>query len=90
MNAIRYNVETVLFYIADTFIRYQPNHDAMIAPVTYSVRGKVIDRQSRQPVAYANVFRCRHPGREHPTDSLGTSRLEQVPPGSLYALRHPA
>lgn len=35
--------------------------NAMIAPVTYSVRGKVIDRQSRQPVAYANVFVARHP-----------------------------
>ena len=28
----------------------------MMVPVTYSVRGKVIDRQSRQPVAYAIVF----------------------------------
>lgn len=59
--------------------------NAMIAPVTYSVRGKVIDRQSRQPVAYANVFVTGIPGKGASTDSLGTFKIEQVPPG-IYSL----
>ena len=59
--------------------------NAMIAPVTYSVRGKVIDRQSRQPVAYANVFVAGIPGKGVSTDSLGTFKIEQVPPG-IYSL----
>ena len=59
--------------------------NAMIAPVTYSVRGKVIDRQSRQPVAYANVFVVGIPGKGASTDSLGTFKIEQVPPG-IYSL----
>ena len=59
--------------------------NAMIAPVTYSVRGKVIDRQSRQPVAYANVFVAGIPGKGASTDSLGTFKIEQVPPG-IYSL----
>lgn len=57
-----------------------PTMNAMIAPVTYSVRGKVIDRQSRQPVAYANVFVARHPRERgihrftrHIQDRAGTS-----------------
>lgn len=54
---------------------------AMSAPVTYSVRGKVIDKQSRRPVAYANVFVTGIPGKGASTDSLGTFRIEQVPPG---------
>ena len=53
--------------------------NAMIAPVTYSVRGKVIDRQSRQPVAYANVSLSASPERgihrftRHIQDRAGTS-----------------
>lgn len=62
-----------------------PTMNAMIAPVTYSVRGKVIDRQSRQPVAYANVFVAGIPGKGVSTDSLGTFKIEQVPPG-IYSL----
>lgn len=48
--------------------------NAMIAPVTYSVRGKVIDRQSRQPVAYANVFVAGIPGKGHPPIHSAHSR----------------
>ena len=62
-----------------------PTVHAMMVPVTYSVRGKVIDRQSRQPVAYANVFVAGIPGKGASTDSLGTFKIEQVPPG-IYSL----
>lgn len=51
------------------------------AAVNYSVRGKVIDKQSRQPVAYANVVVAGIPGKGASTDSLGIFRIEQVPPG---------
>lgn len=54
---------------------------SMAAPVTYSVRGKVIDKQSRVPVAYANVFVTGIPGKGASTDSLGVFLIEQVPPG---------
>lgn len=50
----------------------------MMVPVTYSVRGKVIDRQSRQPVAYANVFVAGIPGKGASTDSLGTLDRKSV------------
>ena len=85
MNAIRYNVETVLFILLILLSGISPTMNAMIAPVTYSVRGKVIDRQSRQPVAYANVFVAGIPGKGASTDSLGTFKIEQVPPG-IYGL----
>ena len=85
MNAIRYNVETVLFILLILLSGISPTMNAMIAPVTYSVRGKVIDRQSRQPVAYANVFVAGIPGKGASTDSLGTFKIEQVPPG-IYSL----
>ncbi|WP_291538730.1 TonB-dependent receptor [Bacteroides sp.] len=49
--------------------------------VDYSVRGKIIDKQSRQPVAYANVVVVDIPGKGASTDSLGMFRIEQVPPG---------
>ena len=49
--------------------------------ITYSVRGKVIDKQSRRPVAYANVFVTGIPGKGASTDSLGIFRIGQVPPG---------
>lgn len=55
--------------------------NARIAPVTYPVRGKVIDKQSRRPVGYANVFVTGIPGKGASTDSLGVFRIEQVPPG---------
>lgn len=51
------------------------------ATVDYSVRGKIIDKQSRQPVAYANVVVVGIPGKGASTDSLGMFRIEQVPSG---------
>ena len=51
------------------------------ATVNYSVRGKVIDKQSRQPLAYANVVVAGIPGKGASTDSLGIFHIEQVPPG---------
>lgn len=51
------------------------------AAVNYSVRGKVIDKQSRQPVAYVNVVVAGIPGKGASTDSLGIFRIEQIPPG---------
>ena len=51
------------------------------AAVNYSVRGKVIDKQSRQPVAYANVVVAGIPGKGASTDSLGIFCIEQIPPG---------
>ena len=51
------------------------------ATVDYSVRGKIIDKQSRQPVAYANVVVVGIPGKGASTDSLGMFRIEQVTPG---------
>ena len=48
---------------------------------TYPVRGKVIDKNSRKPVAYANVTVTGLPGKGASTDSLGVFRIEQVPPG---------
>lgn len=51
------------------------------AAVNYSVRGKVIDKQSRQPVAYANVVVAGISGKGASTDSLGIFRIEQIPPG---------
>lgn len=55
---------------------------AIVAPpVAYSVHGKIIDKQSRRPVTYANVFVTGIPGKGASTDSLGIFRIEQVPPG---------
>ena len=51
------------------------------AAVNYSVRGKVIDKQSRQPVAYANVVVAVIPCKGASTDSLGIFCIEQIPPG---------
>lgn len=61
MNVMRHKVGAVLFILLILLSGISPTVHAMMAPVTYSVRGKVIDRQSRQPVAYANVFVARHP-----------------------------
>ena len=49
--------------------------------IDYSVHGKIIDKQSRQPVAYANVVVVGIPGKGASTDSLGMFRIEQIPPG---------
>ena len=54
---------------------------ATAAAPTYPVRGKVIDKNSRKPVAYANVTVTGLPGKGASTDSLGVFRIEQVPPG---------
>lgn len=54
---------------------------ATAAATTYPVRGKVIDKNSRKPVAYANVTVTGLPGKGASTDSLGVFRIEQVPPG---------
>mgnify|MGYP000205350717 FL=1 len=54
---------------------------ATAAATTYPVRGKVIDKNSRKPVAYANVTVTGLPGQGASTDSLGVFRIEQVPPG---------
>lgn len=51
------------------------------ASINYTVSGKVIDKQSRQPIAYANVFVKGLPGKGASTDSVGMFRIEQVPPG---------
>lgn len=58
---------------------------ATAATVTYPVRGKVIDKSSRKPVAYANVTVTGIPGKGASTDSLGVFCIEQVPPG-IYRL----
>ena len=54
---------------------------ATATATTYPVRGKVIDKNSRKPVAYANVTVTGLPGKGASTDSLGVFRIEQVPPG---------
>lgn len=54
---------------------------AIAAPISYPVRGKVIDKQSRRPVAYVNVLVAGIPGKGASTDSAGIFRIEQVPPG---------
>lgn len=54
---------------------------ATAAATTYPVRGKVIDKSSRKPVAYANVTVTGLPGKGASTDSLGVFRIEQVSPG---------
>lgn len=48
---------------------------------SYPVSGRVIDRLSRQPVAYAAVVLAGREEKGTSTDSLGRFRLEHVPPG---------
>ena len=48
---------------------------------SYSVRGRVIDRLSRQPVAYAAVVLAGEERKGVSTDSLGNFRLDRVRPG---------
>lgn len=47
----------------------------------FTVRGRVVDKLSRQPVAYANVSLYGNPGQGASTDSLGQFRIEHVVPG---------
>lgn len=51
----------------------------------YPVRGKVVDKQSRQPIAYANVLLVGQPGIGAATDSAGIFLIEKVRPG-IYRL----
>ena len=48
---------------------------------TYSVSGRVIDRLSRRPVAYAAVVLAGQERKGASTDSLGRFRIERVEPG---------
>lgn len=49
--------------------------------IDYTVRGRVIEEQSRQPVFAANVWLAGHDTLRTQTDSLGCFTIEQVPPG---------
>ena len=51
------------------------------AAAGYPVRGRVIDRLSREPVAYAAVTITGQPGKGAMTDSLGRFEILQVKPG---------
>ena len=51
----------------------------------FTVRGRVVDKLSRQPVPYANVSLYGNPGQGASTDSLGQFRIEHVAPG-IYQL----
>ena len=55
------------------------------AAAGYPVRGRVIDRLSREPVAYAAVTITGQPGKGAMTDSLGRFEILQVKPG-IYSL----
>lgn len=48
---------------------------------TYPVSGRVIDRLSRRPVAYAAVVLAGQEQKGASTDSLGRFRIERVKPG---------
>lgn len=58
---------------------------AAFAADGYPVRGRVIDRLSRQPVAYASVVVEGQPGRGAMADSLGRFTIDGVRPG-IYSL----
>lgn len=58
---------------------------AVWAAAGYPVRGRVIDRLSREPVAYAAVTITGQPGKGAMTDSLGRFEIQQVKPG-IYSL----
>lgn len=47
----------------------------------YVVRGRVVDKLTREPIPYANVTLFGYPDHGAPTDSVGVFRIEQVPPG---------
>ena len=57
------------------------------AAAGYPVRGRVIDRLSREPVAYAAVTITGQPGKGAMTDSLGRFEILQVKPG-IYSVVH--
>ncbi|MGL4851178.1 MAG: TonB-dependent receptor [Phocaeicola sp.] len=48
---------------------------------TYTIRGKVIDKQSRKPLSYINVVLEKDKSIGASTDSLGIFQIEDVPPG---------
>lgn len=54
----------------------------------FTVRGRVVDKLSRQPVAYANVSFYGNPGQGASTDSLGQFRIEHVAPGIYLDLQN--
>ena len=54
----------------------------------FTVRGRVVDKLSRQPVAYANVSLYGNPGQGASTDSLGQFRIEHVVPGIYLDLQN--
>lgn len=51
------------------------------APENYPIRGRVIDRLSRQPIAYAAVVVAGQEARGASTDSAGRFTIERVQPG---------
>lgn len=67
--------------LLSVLLLYISSISAIAASVNYPVRGKVIDKNSRQPVAYANVMVAGIPGKGASSDSLGRFLIEQVPPG---------
>ena len=54
---------------------------SVLAAAGYPVRGRVIDRLSRQPVAYATVTVNGQSGKGAVADSLGEFVIERVNPG---------
>lgn len=54
---------------------------AVAAPEGYPVRGRVIDRNSRQPVPYASVVVSDAGNKGASTDSAGMFTIERVEPG---------
>ena len=52
--------------------------------IDYTVRGRVIEQQSRQPVMDAYVWLAGKDTLRTMTDSLGCFTLEQVPPGIFH------
>lgn len=53
----------------------------LFAQTTYTIRGRVIDKQSRQPLSYINVVLENNKNIGSSTDSLGVFQIEDVPPG---------
>ncbi|MGL5273286.1 MAG: TonB-dependent receptor [Phocaeicola sp.] len=53
----------------------------MAQSATYTIRGKVIDKQSRRPLSFINVVLENNKSIGASTDSLGVFQIEDVPPG---------
>ena len=53
----------------------------LAAEETYDIRGQVVDRASRQPIAYATVALFGYPDIGTRTDSTGVFCLHRIPPG---------